>query len=222
MPSKKASGSGSSKQPYLKGKNAVQLCIFVGANLAVFLALLVSDGFSAATVDQFWHRITAKDGFLAAIIPILAIVLCGVFSDKWKARLVFWRWRDPLPGCRVFSELLATDHRIDKTTLAEKLGEYPREADKQNALWFSLYKRHGGVNKVLEAHRIYLMTRDMASISSLFVILFPLGVFAENFQWEVAAIYAAALLLQYVLIAISARNYGNRFVLNVLVEESQT
>ena len=28
-------------------------------------------------------------------------------------------------------------------------------------------------------------------------------------------------LFQYVLIAISARNYGNRFVLNVLVEESQ-
>jgi hypothetical protein len=221
MPSKKANSSKPSKQPYLKGKNAVQLCIFVGANLAVFFALFVSNDFSATAVDQFWHRFTAKDGLLAAIMPILAIVLGGVFSDTWKARLVFWRWRDPLPGCRVFSELLATDYRTDKTALAEKLGEYPREANKQNALWFSLYKKHGGVEKVLESHKIYLLTRDMASISSVFAILFPLGVFAENFKWEVAAIYAAALLLQYVLIAISARNYGNRFVLNVLVEESQ-
>lgn len=221
MPAKKANSSRSSKQPYLKGKNAVQLCIFVGANLAVFFAFLVSSGFSAATIDQFWHRVTARDGLLVAIMPILAVVLSGVFSDTWKARLVFWRWRDPLPGCRVFSELLATDHRIDKAALDKKLGGYPREPDKQNALWFSLYKRYGGVNKVLEAHRSYLLTRDMASISSLFVILFPLGVFGENFQWKTAAIYAAMLFLQYVLIAISARNYGNRFVLNVLVEESQ-
>jgi len=220
MPSK-ANSFKPSKQPYLKGKNAVQLCIFVGANLAVFFALLVSNDFSVTAVDQFWHRLTAKDGLLAAVMPILAIVLGGVFSDTWKARLVFWRWRDPLPGCRVFSELLATDYRADRTALAKKIGEYPLEADKQNALWFSLYKKHGGADKVLESHKIYLLTRDMAAISSLFGILFPLGVFANNFKWEVAVIYAAALLLQYILIAISARNYGNRFVLNVLVEESQ-
>lgn len=221
MPSKKANNSKPSKQPYLKGKNAVQLCIFVGANLAVFFALFVSNDFSATAVDQFWHRVTAKDGLLAAIIPILAIVLSGVFSDIWKARLVFWRWRDPLPGCRVFSELLATDHRIDKATLAKKLGKYPQEANKQNALWFRLYKKHGGMDKVLESHKVYLLTRDMASISLLFMILFPLGVFTENFKWGIAVIYAAALFLQCILIAISARNYGNRFVLNVLVEESQ-
>ena len=210
-----------SKQTYLKGRNAIQLCIFVGANLAVFFTLLVSKSFSAGAVDESWHRVTAKDGLLAAIMPILAIVLSGVFSDTWKARLVFWRWHDPLPGCRVFSELLATDYRIEKTRLAKKLGEYPQEADEQNALWFSLYKKHGDVGKVLESHKIYLLTRDLTSISASFVILFPLGIFAANLKWEVAAIYAGALLLQYVFIAISARNYGNRFVLNVLVEESQ-
>ncbi len=210
-----------SKQPYLKGKNAIQLWIFVGANLAVFFALFVNNNFSATAVNQFWHRITAKDSVLAAIMPILAIVLSGLFSDTWKARLVFWRWRDPLPGCRVFSELLSTDNRIDKTALATKLGEYPQEADKQNALWFSLYKKQGGMQKVLQSHKIYLLTRDMASISALFVIFFPIGVFAQNSKWQSTAIYAAALLSQYVLIAISARNYGNRFVLNVLVEESQ-
>lgn len=221
MPSKKPNNSKPSRHPYLKGKNAIQLCIFVGANLAVFFALFVNLDFSAAAIDELWHRLTAKSGILGAIMPMLAIVLCGVFSDTWKARLVFWRWRDPLPGCRVFTELLSTDHRINKSALAEKLGEYPQKADEQNALWFNLYKKHGNVDKVLEAHKIYLLTRDMASISSLFVILFPLGVFAQNLKWEGAATYAAALLMQYVLSAISARNYGNRFVLNVLVEESQ-
>ena len=61
----------------------------------------------------------------------------------------------------------------------------------------------------------------MASMSALFVLLFPTSVYAENYNPKVAAVYAGGLLLQYFLIAISARNYGNRFVLNVLVEESQ-
>jgi hypothetical protein len=215
-----ANGSKPSKRRWLQGENAVRLWIFLGANLAIFFALFVSGGLSAAAIDQFWHRVTTKDGLIAAIIPILAIVLSGVFSDEWKARLVFWRLRDPLPGCRVFSELLATDNRVKKEALANRLGVYPRDADKQNALWFSLYKIHGGLDTVLESQKIYLLTRDMASMSFLFLILFPLGVFAENLKWEVAAMYAVALLAQYVLIAISARNYGNRFVLNVLVEES--
>jgi len=34
--------------------------------------------------------------------------------------------------------------------------------------------------------------------------------------------YAGALVVQYLLVASAARNYGNRFVLNVLAEESQT
>lgn len=220
MPSKKSNGTKTSRQPYLKGKNAVHLCIFVGANLAVFFALLVNNDFSATSVDEFWHRVTAKDGLIAAIMPILAIVLCGVFGDTWKARLVFWRWSHTLPGCRVFTELLNTDPRIDVPALSTKLGQLPQGASEQNALWFRLYKKHGNNVKILEAHKTYLLTRDMASISALFVILFPLSVFAENFKWEIAVIYAAALLMQYILIAISARNYGNRFVLNVLAEES--
>jgi hypothetical protein len=222
MASKKSNNDETSKQPYLKGKNTVQLCIFVSANLAVFFALFVSDVFSMTSIDQSWDHVTAKDGLIAAMIPILSIVLTGVFSDTWKARLVFWRWRHPLPGCRVFTELLATDTRIDQSRLAKKLGAYPMNADEQNALWFSIYKKYRNMPAVLESHKIYLLTRDMTSLSSLFVFLLPFGVFAANFKWKIAAIYGCGLFLQYVLIAISARNYGNRFVLNVLVEESQT
>ena len=219
MPAKTTQSRTSAAQTYLKGRNALQLNVFIGANLAVFLALLVSNDFSASAVDGFWQRVTAKDGLIAAVIPILAIVLSGVFSDIWKARLVFWRWHHPLPGCRVFSHLLAVDDRIDKPALAKRLGNYPIEPDRQNALWFSLYKKHGQARTVSEAHRVFLLTRDMASISALFAILMPLGVFAQRMQWSTAATYAALLLVQFASCAIAARNYGNRFVLNVLVEE---
>ena len=223
MPKKNAEASTTPKQPFLMEKNAPQLWAFIGVNLAVFFALFATGGPSAGEVDQFWNRVTAKDGIILAVIPILAIVFNGVFSDTWKARLVFWKWSHPLPGCRVFSELLASDDRINKEALSAKLGPYPQEPDKQNALWFDLYKnRHGGVEKVLKAHRIYLLTRDMTSIAVLFVILLPAGFFAANIDGKVALIYAAVLLAQCFLIAVSARNYGNRFVLNVLVEESQS
>jgi len=222
MPPKKAKGAAPVRQPYLKGKNAVYLWTFIGANLAIFLSLFVSKGFAGASVDHFWRRVTAKDGIIAASLPILAIVLSGVLSDLGKARLVFWRWHNPLPGCRVFTELLSADPRIDVPALRRKLGELPQDPQAQNALWYGLYKKQSADIKISEAHRIYLLTRDMATISALFVVLFSIGVVAGSVDWKTVALYSVALITQYLLVASAARNYGTRFVLNVLSEESQT
>src|SRR5207247_6002678 len=126
----------------------------------IVLSLLVWMGFGGVSVDDFWRRVTTKDGIFAASLPILAIVLSGVLSDLGKARLVFWRWHDPLPGCRVFTELLSTDPRIDVPALRRKLGELPQDPQAQNALWYGLYKRQSADIKISEAHRIYLLTRD--------------------------------------------------------------
>src|ERR1700730_9284409 len=111
-------------EPYLKGKNAAYMWSFVSINLAVFLCLLISRALTQSSLDQFWHRVTMKDGIIVAGVPLLAIVLSGVLGDTWKARLVFWRWNNPLPGCRAFSELLASDPRIDVASLRSRLGEF--------------------------------------------------------------------------------------------------
>src|SRR5262249_51781631 len=155
---------------------AVYLWTFIGANLAIFLSIIASNAFVGSSVDHFWERITTKDGLIAAIIPIAAIVLSGVFGDLGKARLVFWRWRNPLPGCRAFTDLIGADPRIDVPALKKKLGEFPQEPQAQNAVWYRLYKARSADAKITEAHRIYLLTRDMAAISALFVVLFPVGV----------------------------------------------
>lgn len=222
MPPKKAKSAKTIQQPYLKGKNAVYLWTFIGVNLAIFLSLFVSKGFASASVDHFWQRVTTKDGIIAASLPILAIVLSGVLSDSGKARLVFWRWHNPVPGCRAFTQLISTDARIDVPALKVKLGELPQDPQAQNALWFRLYKKHSADVKISEAHRIYLLTRDMASIAALFVVLFTMGVIAASLNWKTAALYTGSLIAQFILIASAARNYGNRFVLNVLSEESQS
>jgi hypothetical protein len=217
-----ANSLSAAQEPYLKGKNAVYLWSFIGANLAIFLSLVVSRQFASSSIDHFWERVTTKDGIIAACIPILAIILSGVLSDAGKARLVFWRWRNPLPGCRIFTDLIGTDPRIDVPALRKKQGEFPQDPQAQNALWFRLYKQHKTSPLVWKAHKIYLLTRDMATIAAVFVVLFSIGVVAISVNWKTSLLYVGALTVQYVLVARAAQNYGNRFVLDVLSEESSS
>lgn len=219
MMPKKTNGTTSGQEPYLKGKNAVYLWSFVGINLAIFLSLIVSRQFASSSIDHFWGRVTTKDGIIAASIPILAIVLSGVLGDAGKVRLVFWRWRNPLPGCRVFTELVSTDPRIDAGALRWKHGEFPQDPKAQNALWYRMYKAHKATPLVWQAHKIYLLTRDLTTIAAVFAILFSLGVMVASVTLKAEALYVAALLIQYILVASAAQNYGKRFVLDVLAEE---
>jgi len=208
------------EQKSLKSKNAPSLWVFIGANFAVFLSVVIGAQLSYASVEHFWQRISAKDGLIALCMPLAAIVLNGVLGDVAKARLVFWRWRNPLPGCRAFSELVTTDPRVDVTALKAKHGALPRSPRDQNLLWFDLYKKHANTLIVLEAHRVYLLTRDMAALSAIFAVVVPFCAFLSPIPRGIALAYSVALLAQYLIIATSARNYGRRFVLNVLSEES--
>jgi hypothetical protein len=208
------------QEPYLKGKNAPYLWSFISINVALFLGVLIGKPLSESSIDNFWHRVTMRDGVFAVGIPILAIVLSAVLGDRGKARLVFWRWTNPLPGCRVFSELLKTDPRVNMSVLHSKLGEFPTTAHDQNSLWFSVYRRRSTAPRILEAHKMYLLTREMAAIAAVFTLLFAAILFLGTIDLKISGIYIAALVLQYLLIATAARNYGNRFVLNVLSEES--
>jgi hypothetical protein len=207
-------------QPSLKTKNAAYLWTFIGANFAVFFAVIIGAKIDYASVDHFWHRISAKDGFVAVCMPLFAVVLNGVLGDLAKARLVFWRWKNPLPGCRVFSILMHTDPRIDVASLKAKHGSFPRSAKEQNVLWFQMYKKHADSITISEGHRLYLLTRDMASGSAIFAVAFSFCAMFSSVGKEIIFLYSVALLLQFVTIATSARNYGNRFVLNVMAEDS--
>jgi len=209
-------------QASLKSKNALYLWTFVGVNFAVFFAVTIGSGLDYSSIQHFWQRILAKNGFIAACMPLVVVVLNGILGDVAKARFVFWRWSNPLPGCRAFSKLIHADPRIDVARLKEKHASFPRAAKDQNALWFNLYRKHSAAITVIEGHRLYLLTRDMASMSALFVLPFSLFAGLSSAETGTAWLYVLALLLQYAFIATAARNYGNRFVKNVLTEESHS
>lgn len=207
-------------QPSLKANNVWWLRLFLGVNVAVFLSIAIGHQLTGTSIEHFWQRLSAKDGLLALCFPLATLVLNGVLGDLGKARLVFWRWRNPLPGCRAFSVIMVADPRIDAARLRSRLSPLPSEPKEQNAAWYHFYKAHADKQIIWEAHRAYLLTRDMAALAAVLAVSFSIGGFIAATGWKLATLYSVALVGQYVLVATSARNYGNRFVANVLAEES--
>ncbi len=217
----KRSRSRAAREPNLGSTNTAYTWSFLGVNVATFWSLIVSKGFAATSIDHFWARVTAKDGIVAASIPFATIVLTGVLSHTVKARLVFWRWNHPLPGCRAFTKLAASDPRIDVSSLEKRHGKLPQDHEAQNMLWYRIYKQHKMAASVWESQKSYLIVRDLAALAALFAIFLPIGAAAAHLPANLIFVYTAILVGQYLVIASAARNYGERFVLNVLAEDSQ-
>ena len=209
-------------QEHLKSKNAPLLWLFIGVNFAAFLSVVVAKQLTGSSIEHFWQHVSAKDGLFALCTPLATIVLNGALGELTKARLVFWRWQDPLPGCRAFSQLVGRDPRIDVPALKAKHGALPLDPNEQNALWYRIYKKHRESITAVEAHRAYLLTRDMAALSAIFFVVFSVGVLIAMVGSNIAVMYSGILIAQYLIISTAARSYGTRFVLNVLTEESHT
>lgn len=155
-----------------------------------------------------------------AFVVVIVGVLNALFSATAKARIVFLRWSNPLPGSRAFSKLLKTDSRIDVQKLKAKVGTFPRTPERQNALWYSLYRSIEDNPAVNTAHKSYLLTRDYAFFAALFlVVLGGLAVFQFPSP-TIALSYVGFLFVQFVLVVRAARTHGARFVTTVLARKS--
>jgi hypothetical protein len=157
-----------------------------------------------------------------AVLPILVLLLTGLLSHEAKARLVYWKIANPLPGSAAFTKHAPADARIDMEALAKNVGDLPSEPREQNSKWYKLYRLVNNDVVVSHAHKLYLMYRDMAAMSLLSIPLVPAVLWyagAPPTSWWIAGGF---LSLQYVVCAIGARHSGNRFVCNVLAIHSTT
>jgi hypothetical protein len=156
----------------------------------------------------------------AAVLPVVVLLLTGLLSHEVKARLVYWKIKNPLPGSEAFTKYAPADARIDMKALEKNVGALPTDPSEQNAMWYRLYRLVRDEPAVSHAHKLYLMYRDMAAMSLIVTPLVPLA------MWYAAAspgsrwIAASFLALQYAVCAISARHSGTRFVCNVLAIHS--
>lgn len=205
----------------LKSQNSNYLRIFILFNIVVFVAVIIENKISFENFQSLWSKITLKDGLLITIVPLLSIILNGIISSHFKAVLVFWRLKNPLPGCRAFSQIAVKDSRINLTNIIKHLdNDEPKTPAEQNRSFYRLYKTFQDKISVKESHKQFLLMRDISAISFIFWVIFLILFFIINKNFVLEIYYLGYLFLQFIISSFVARNYGNRFVGNVMAEAS--
>jgi hypothetical protein len=206
-----------SSEKSLKSQNGVSLWVLFLFNIVLLIFLLFANSFNGAELSLKLFLSLRSAGLIVAYI--IVFVVNGQVSASAKAKLVFLRFKDPLPGCRAFSRHGKNDHRVNMDALTRLHGSLPNLPREQNQLWYKIYKSHASDVTVIKSHRDFLLARDMTSMSVLFLVFAGIpAIFLSNWPWNFS--YFALLLLIYLVMSNLARNHGCRFVTNVLALES--
>ena len=153
----------------LKDQNRLPLLMVLGLNLLI-LVLVIKTGQLVVPDDVEGLARQWRDLVPAGVGVVFAGVVNGLLDSNTKARLVFWRWSDPLPGSFAFSRYMHRDPRVDLKALRKALGRLPIKPREQNALWYRLFKSVEREPTVVDAHRQFLLTRDYAAVAFLLLL----------------------------------------------------
>lgn len=200
----------------LKDVNRPMLVLVVIAN-AVLYYLILTWTFDS---QSFASLLSNVESYVpGALIALVVGVLNSQLSHDMKARLVFWRWHNPLPGNYAFTKVMKSDTRIDPTSLLAFANPLPEDPAEQNRLWFKWYREFKDDTAIQQVHREYLLTRDWTGLAFLFLLtMIPVAIW--QMRLEQVLIVAAALLFQFLIVRQSAKNHGERFVASVLAYKS--
>lgn len=204
------------EEKHLKAWNLPWLTALIAIDIGVLYFLFNPEKLGTTSVAQ----LTAARMALTAGIPVLVLLLASLLPQKLKAMLVFWRWKDVLPGHRAFTKYGPTDSRVDMAALRKNVGVLPTIARDQNALWYRLYRAVATEHNVIDSHKSFLLFRDMAAVSILLAILVPTTMYILEVPSKIVWISLSLFLLQYIVTALAARNCGVRFLMTVLAEHS--
>ncbi len=206
---------------YLKDSYKPQLWTAVAFNVLAFWAVIVSHA-DFSTFVAWLEGVSIKDGLIGSVAPTLAFLLDGLLSPGAKARVVYWRWQHALPGSGAFTVHLYKEPRVDAKRVEQSWGPLPDDPCDQNRLWYRIYESFNTDTRVVEAHRAWLFSRDLTALTCLFLVLFGTAALFSDASWTVCGWYLGALMVQYLVTSIAARNQGIRLVRQVLVNASQT
>lgn len=193
-----------------KDVNRLPLWSALAANLVVYYGLIRGiDVSTLATSEAIKHiSVLLPGGF--------AVALCGILNAQLtaiaKARIVFLKWNDPLPGSEAFSLHAPEDPRIDMASVEAKFGPVPTEPRAQNVLWYRLYQQVRDIPAVSQISKNWLFARDYACVIALLTpILAVIGVFQMPSIRNYMAM-VALLVVQFLLASQAARNNARRLV----------
>jgi len=204
----------------LKDKNRWPLYVTMAANLVIlYVAITTGDIISGRWLEVVGH---APGVLPAGLGLVLTGVLNAQLSSEAKARIVFLRWADALPGSQAFSRHAKADPRVDIRSLERVYGPLPRAPKEQNALWYQLYQTVKSDPAVAQSHREFLFSRDYHCLSMMMVPVLGTAGYMKIPSTESALLYLAFLVVQFLLTGRAARNHGRRFVTTVLAIKACT
>ncbi len=194
-------------------------------NRTIFLILTASLVFSAgfqvgfSTVSNISEMLVAGTGSL--ILSAILVMVANILPQSVKHKLVFTRFKDELPAGRI-DEICKRDARIEFDVVKNQWPEVFSEAidsATRNTRWYQqIYKPVKDADEVLQAHRSFLLYRDV--FSGLVLILMATIIWswfgdAKLFgEIKPVVFYVQGILMFLSLIA--ARVAGNRFVVNAI------
>ncbi len=197
----------------IKERNRRLIATYIIINCLIFFAVhnLYPKEISNYIIE--WGKIV---GFIVAA-NLFVSILNGFLSLKIKEVIVFWKLTNRLPGHYSFSKYAVKDPRISIQHLQDKLGVLPNEPKKQNELWYRIYLQHKDDRPILEIHRLYVLSRDLAGI--IIIILFTyslISLILKVDHYQFSFILFTIYLVQYFVLIIVSRNYCRQFVADVL------
>jgi hypothetical protein len=204
----------------LKSENSKAIWLLVSADIVVIVLALTGFAFTQMSLIELGQSAILREIIFAATGPLIAVFLNDLLPSNAKASIVFCRFKDALPGHRAFSEYAEADPRIDMTALNSKIGELPQSPRDQNTLWYRLLQKHQSNVIVSESHKQFLLFRDSSSLSLLILMVAGLAAALTGVPLGLKALLFSGLFVQFLWLAISARNTGIRLVQNVLALES--
>ncbi len=206
-------------QKSLKEQNRPQLWFIIGANFAVFHAVLQSGAITAEGLTGVFTGI--EDLLPVGLAAVLTTIATGIFTADMKARVVFLRCRYALPGHRAFSVYAGRDPRVDVDRLRAVLGQvWPTGPQEENRTWYRMLKEVELDAAVAQTHKDFLLSRDFAGLALLFLVGFGIASFLMVSEVSVSFIYTGLLLLQFLVVRHAAAIYGARLVTTVLAHKT--
>jgi len=200
----------------LKSLNMKWLVMLASLDVLAALLLVAPEFLN----DASWSSVAVMRGLVTVLVPVIVLLVTGVLSHDIKARLVYWKLSNPYPGCEAFTRHAPADVRIDLVALKKNVGELPVDPAEQNRKWFKLYRMVADDRAVVEAHKLYLLYRDMAALSLPLIVLVPAGLYLAGASVAVLWLAAGLFAVQFIVCCLGARNSGTRFVCNVLAVHS--
>jgi hypothetical protein len=199
----------------LKTKNAPYAVAFTVLCYVGFALANGLDWSFAQSMSIGKSGVTLENPLLSLVFFVVTLVLTYLLPSGWKHRLIYTRWKDPLPGSRAFSKLIDKDERISREELVAQHGPLPEQPYRQNALWYKIYKSKQTDPVVFNSHGRWLLFRDLFAIS--LVLLPPLtGYTFLHSGATTGSVFLILASLVVIAMFICARNTGERFACNVL------